>query len=397
MATISDDLASGLTKTLQLAQLDLQNQDKMFSSAQTDVTLTRADGSTFAAATWAKMMAATVGTIKQNGSLGTQDLDAVNGSLEGFWYQPSSTNATAARHYPVSSYGAGALLVISDHANHVNSATQLYFIYSTNDVYVRNGTATSAGVVTWSAWQKIAYTNDPTFTGKSTFAAATFTGEVIVPQKITFRAGAVILKSNSNNDFTFQVQALNGSAFDSVLVNWEGLYTNGRIDSTNGYVSRRGVGAASTGNKYQYGWESSGKMALYVDTSTIGFLQVESVSDRELKKSIKYRSKEDRLMALGEVMGWKTATFKFKARGDGLIPESDTKLGFIANDLKQVSPECVEGEGLAEGDELDPTKAFSLDTVAMMAKMTMAMQAIEDQITDLQNTINDLKTQLDFR
>ncbi|MDU2941874.1 MAG: pyocin knob domain-containing S74 family peptidase [Enterobacteriaceae bacterium] len=391
MATISDELATGLTKTLQLAQLDIQNQDKIFNGSG-DVTLTRADGSTFAAATWAKMMAATVGTLKQNGSLKTQDLDAVNGSMEGFWQQESSANATLARHYPEAI--AGALMVISDKANNINSCTQIYFIYNNNNMYIRNGTATSAGVVTWSGWDKVVYANNPTFTGKSTFAAATFTGEVIVPQKITFRAGAVILKSNSNNDFTFQVQALNGSAFDSVLVNWEGLYTNGRIDSTNGYVSRRGVGAASTGNKYQYGWESSGKMALYVDTSTIGFLQVESVSDRELKKSIKYRSKEDRQMALGEVMGWKTATFKFKARGDGLIPESDTKLGFIANDLKEVSPECVEGEGLVEGDELDPTKAFSLDTVAMMAKMTLAMQAMEDQITDLQNTVNELKAQL---
>jgi len=291
MATISDDLASGLTKTLQIAQLDLQNQDKMFSSAQTDVTLTRADGSTFAAATWAKMMAATIDNIKKRGNLGVNNLNEINGTLEGFWHQPNNSNAIASRNYPETQ--AGSLLVMQNGANGSTGCTQVYYPYNSNNTWIRSGIANASGIASWTTWQKLAYTNDPTFSGK-----------VVFP---------------------------------------------------------------------------------------IGFLAMQSSSDRELKKSIKYTPKKARLVALGEVMQWATATFKFKARGDGLIPESDTKLGFIANDLKEVSPECVEGEGLAEGDELDPTKAFSLDTVAMMAKMTMAMQAMEDQITDLQNTVKNLK------
>ncbi|WP_194205823.1 pyocin knob domain-containing S74 family peptidase [Superficieibacter sp. 1612_C1] len=378
MATISDELAAGLTKILQLAQLDIQNQDKLFNG-NGDVTITRADGSTFAAATWAKMMAATIDNIKNRGSLGVNNLNEINGTLDGAWRQPSTSNATTSRNYPETV--AGSLFVMQNSANSLYGCTQMYFPYNSNIVYVRTGIANASGISSWTAWQKLAFTNDPVFTGK-----------VVFPNQIHIRDGKAKITSNTENSMTFTV----GGNFDAIQLDGDGLYNNGRIDCVRGYASRKGVGqnSAVTGNLYSFGWESTAKMGLYVDSSTIGFLAMQSSSDRELKKSIKYRSKEDRLKALGEVMGWKTATFKFKARGDGLIPESDTKLGFIANDLKEVSPECVEGEGLAEGDELDPTKAFSLDTVAMMAKMTLAMQAMEDQITDLQNTVKELKAQL---
>ncbi len=379
MATISDELAAGLTKILQLAQLDIQNQDKLFNG-NGDVTITRADGSTFAAATWAKMMAATVDNIKNRGSLGVNNLNEINGTLDGAWRQPGSSNATTSRNYPETV--AGSLFVMQNSANSVYGCTQMYFPYNSNIVYVRTGIANASGISSWTTWQKLAFTNDPVFTGK-----------VVMPNQVHIRDGKAIIKSNTDSSMTF---AVGSPGFDVCMLDGDGIYNNGRTDSVRGYASRKGVGSNSsaTGNLWSMGWESTAKMGLYVDSSTIGFLAMQSSSDRELKKSIKYRSKEDRQMALGEVMGWKTATFKFKARGDGLIPESDTKLGFIANDLKEVSPECVEGEGLAEGDELDPTKGYSLDTVAMMAKMTQAMQAMEDQITDLQNTVNDLKAQL---
>lgn len=381
MATISDDLASGLTKTLQLAQLDLQNQDKMFSSAQTDVTLTRADGSTFAAATWAKMMAATIDNIKKRGNLGVNNLNEINGTLEGFWHQPNNSNAIASRNYPETQ--AGSLLVMQNGANGSTGCTQFYLPYNSNNTWIRSGIANAGGIASWTTWQKLAYTNDPVFTGK-----------VVMPNSVHIRDGQAIIKSNANNSITFTINGSN----DVCQVDGDGIYNNRTFNAVGGYASRKGLGTngAFTGNYYGYGWDNS-KMNLYVDNSAIGALAMQSSSDRQLKKLIKYTPKKDRLVALGEVMQWATATFKFKARGDGLIPESDTKLGFIANDLKEVSPECVEGEGLAEGEELDPIKAFTLDTVAMMAKMTMAMQAMEDQITDLQNTVNDLKAKLVFQ
>jgi len=377
MATISDDLAASLTKILQLAQLDIQNLDNLFNG-NGDVTITRADSSTFTAATWAKMMAATIGTFKQNGNLGTRRLNEVDGRNEGWWSQNSNANATTARDYPVTQ--AGSLLVTQNGANGTAGCTQVYFVYSSNETYLRTGIANASGIASWTGWQKLSFSDNPVFTGK-----------VVMPNAVHIRDGQAIIKSNAANQITFTV----GGNSDICQIDGDGIYNNRTFNAVGGYASRRGIntGSAFTGNYYGFGWE--GKMTLYVDNTTVGVLAMQASSDRYLKKLIKYLPKKDRDVALGEVMTWQPATFKFKARGDGLIPESDTKLGFIANDMKDVSPECVEGEGLAEGDELDPTKAYTLDPVAMIAKMTLAMQAQQDQITALQNIFNDLKAQLD--
>jgi len=381
MATISDELAAGLTRILQLAQLDIQNLDKLFNG-NGDVTIARADGSTFAAATWAKMMAATVGAVKQNGTLGTRLLNEVDGRNEGFWFQFSNANATAARNYP--EYVAGNLLVMQNAANGLAGCTQLYFPFNNQNVWVRTGNANASGIASWTAWQKLAYTNDPEFTGK-----------VVCPNAIHIRKDQAIIKSDSNDSITFRL----GGTTDSVLIDGKGLYANGRIDPVQGFQSHLGIGSASGSNKYCYGW-TGGRMALYVDTTTVGYLQTEAVSDRELKFEIQYLSdiqQTDQVTpeasALNEVMDWRPAFFRFKPRGE-LLPASRQMLGFIANDLKEISPECVEGEGLEEGAELDPLKAYRLDPTAMIAKLTLAMQAQQDQITDLQNTVNDLKAQL---
>ena len=71
-----------------------------------------------------------------------------------------------------------------------------------------------------------------------------------------------------------------------------------------------------------------------------------------------------------------------KARG--VIPESEDMLGFIANDLVTISPECVGGSGLVDGyDEDNPTDAYYLKEVPMIAKLTQAVQAQQKLIDDL--------------
>ena len=135
-----------------------------------------------------------------------------------------------------------------------------------------------------------------------------------------------------------------------------------------------------------------GPVDLWVDNSRMGALQLTTTSDIHLKKEIKYLSDKNVMgelsaatTALNEVMEWKPATFRFKRRG--IIPESETKLGFIANDLVVTSPECVKGKGLEDGyDENDTTNAYSLDETAMIAKLTLSIQALQKQITELQNS-----------
>ncbi|ENS3182086.1 tail fiber domain-containing protein [Salmonella enterica subsp. enterica serovar Schwarzengrund] len=134
----------------------------------------------------------------------------------------------------------------------------------------------------------------------------------------------------------------------------------------------------------------SGPIALYIDSTRVGTLQLATTSDKFLKKEIEYLSDKNVMgelsataTALSEVMEWKPATFKFKKRG--IIPESETKLGFIANDLVAVSPECVKGKGLEEGfDENNAAEAYSLDETAMIAKLTLSIQELQKQITELQ-------------
>ena len=136
----------------------------------------------------------------------------------------------------------------------------------------------------------------------------------------------------------------------------------------------------------------AGPVGLYIDSTRTGTIQLVTTSDKFLKKEIEYLS-DKKVMdgisatttALNEVMEWRPATFKFKKRG--IIPESETKFGFIANDLVAVSPECVKGKGLKEGyDENNTAEAYSLDETAMIAKLTLSIQELQKQITELQGS-----------
>lgn len=87
--------------------------------------------------------------------------------------------------------------------------------------------------------------------------------------------------------------------------------------------------------------------------------------------------------ALSEVEQWKPAMFAYKARG--ILPKSALQMGFIANDLVAVSPECVTGKGLGEEwDENAPEGAYELVPVAIMAKMARAIQQLSERLKELE-------------
>ena len=112
---------------------------------------------------------------------------------------------------------------------------------------------------------------------------------------------------------------------------------------------------------------------------------IKATSDAELKNINAHVT--DKQKALEEVLQWKPALFTYKERG--VIPESEEILGFIANELIIPSPECVKGDGLKEGwDENNPTGAYYLDETAMIAKLTGALQAQQEQIAVLQKQIS---------
>lgn len=165
------------------------------------------------------------------------------------------------------------------------------------------------------------------------------------------------------------------------------------LEVNGGIRCRQGVDAigANPNNAFNINWATTSAQ-LWIDGSNVGNISLGSPSDFLLKKEVVYKSEDEGFAesCLDEVMGWKIASFKYKSRG--VVPESDTKLGFIANQLITKSPECVTGKGLSEGyDELNPDNPYMLDNVAMIAKLTGALHAQQHQIDELKKQIASLQ------
>lgn len=213
--------------------------------------------------------------------------------------------------------------------------------------------------------------------GAAPKASPTFTGAVTA-STINLSGNASVLGSGQN--IIFRIDAT-----DIASISGSGIYTNSSVDARGCYKSRRGQGGDLGANYWSYFWDGSDIRA-YVDTSNLGALAFKPASDALLKKEKVYQDTES---YLSEVLEWRPATFKYIERG--VIPESDTVLGFIANDLVKVSPECVTGEGLKEGfDPLNPEGAYGLDQIAMIAKLAGAIHAQQVQIDVLKKELMKL-------
>lgn len=213
--------------------------------------------------------------------------------------------------------------------------------------------------------------------GAAPKASPTFTGAVTA-STINLSGNASVLGSGQN--IIFRIDAT-----DIASISGSGIYTNSSVDARGCYKSRRGQGGDLGANYWSYFWDGSDIRA-YVDTSNLGALAFKPASDALLKKDKVYQDTES---YLSEVLEWRPATFKYIERG--VIPESDTVLGFIANDLVKVSPECVTGEGLKEGfDPLNPEGAYGLDQIAMIAKLAGAIHAQQVQIDVLKKELMKL-------
>ena len=165
----------------------------------------------------------------------------------------------------------------------------------------------------------------------------------------------------------------------------------GQIDATKGFMSRGGMDGPTDGNvPWNFFWNYGGNVGLsgFVGVTNLGRIMFTTSSDAHLKKDIQYVETPD--AALSEVLQWKPAHFKMKARG--VIPESEDMLGFIANDLVTISPECVGGSGLVDGyDEDNPTDAYYLKEVPLIAKLTQAVQAQQILIDELTARVAELE------
>lgn len=164
------------------------------------------------------------------------------------------------------------------------------------------------------------------------------------------------------------------------------------LDQVRGIRGKQGASGVYQPNTWQYYWNTSSQLEAWVDTSKVGNVTLSSTSDKGLKKDITYR--EDATKALTEVLEWRPADFKMKSRG--IIPETESMLGFIANDLVLISPECVSGKGLTEDynieDDPNNSDAYYLNHVPMIAKLTQAIQAQQKLIEKLMEDFRDMKS-----
>ncbi|MES4612993.1 tail fiber domain-containing protein [Ewingella sp. CoE-038-23] len=208
-------------------------------------------------------------------------------------------------------------------------------------------------------------TNNPTFTG-------------------TLTAGIVALSTESTIKANGKNIIFSNGATDVASISSTGIFSANPIDSQGSFRSRRGTGGATGVNFWNFFYD--GDVQVYVDSSNLGSITLRTASDKLLKKDIGYQETSGYLQ---EVMEWIPAKFKYIARG--VIKESNEMLGFIANDLVKVSPDCVTGKGLQEGfDMLNPEGAYGLDQVAMIAKLTGAIHAQQAMIEALQKQVGDL-------
>lgn len=166
------------------------------------------------------------------------------------------------------------------------------------------------------------------------------------------------------------------------------------LKNVRGMTGKQGRDGSYGVNTYSFFWNTSSQLEAWVDTSKVGNVTLSSTSDKELKKDITYR--EDASKALAEVLEWRPADFKMKARG--IIPETAEQLGFIANDLVKVSPECVSGKGLPDDYDIeaDPNNdsAYYLNHIPMIAKLAQAIQAQQKELAEQREIIKAMGARL---
>ncbi|ADU69418.1 tail fiber domain-containing protein [Pantoea sp. At-9b] len=335
---ITSALASQVTYAIRGLNLDKANWQQIFSGTG-NVTVTLPDGTTWTGPAWNGISTTLAGKMDKSGGTFT---GAINGNSLSFAGGAFSDNVTGATIQATSTLRCG------DYTNSQNYVT------------------TGSGVI-------------------EMYAAQPF---------IDFHYG------NSALDYTSRIIS-DGSY--QITVNFASSLTTGggmfRVNN-GGYCCKAGSTGAFASYVYNMNWVNPGsgsQMALYVGTTNTGYITTTSTSDRQLKKDITYLESSAPDDTLAEVLKWKVASFRYKARG--IIEESIEKLGFIANDLVEVSPQTVTGNGLPEDYDIeaDPNgigDAYALDQVALIAKLTMAVQAQQQLISAQSEAITTLENRL---
>jgi len=270
-----------------------------------------------------------------------------------------TSNKTAA-DATASSLSALNGTVVANKASTDSTATALSTLSSTVTSNKTAADATASSLSTLSA----------TVSGHTTsLSSVTSTANAALPKSGGTMTGAIMMGANAINFGSYSLVSSGGY-----------IKANTGIWSTIGYRCQDGInGAANSANYFNFNWNASGEVEVWIDVTRLGKLTMAAVSDKQLKEDISYIEED----ALSQVEQWRPAKFAYKPRG--ALPKSALQMGFIANDLAAVSPECVTGKGLGEEwDENAPEGAYELVPVAMMAKMVRAIQQLSERLKELE-------------
>ncbi|MGC0856771.1 tail fiber domain-containing protein [Pantoea agglomerans] len=302
----------------------------------------------------------------------------------------TSNKASAEAAIAANASGLSALngTVVSNKASADVTASSLSTLTSTvsslNATVASNKTAADATASSLATLSSTVNTNktaaDATASSLSTLNT-TVSGHTSSISALTTTANSALPKAGGTmtGALTMGANVINLGS-DVLSSNQSCTYSTAPFWSASGYRCQQGKsGYAGSNNFYNFYWNSSSEVEVWIDTSRVGKITLAAVSDKQLKEDISYVEED----ALSQVEQWKPAMFSYKARG--ILPKSALQMGFIANDLVAVSPECVTGKGLGEvWDENAPEGAYELVPVAIMAKMSRAIQQLSERVKQLE-------------
>lgn len=200
---------------------------------------------------------------------------------------------------------------------------------------------------------------------------------------IELSSGLPFIDFHYNNTTTdFNVRLINdaGNALTVVGASWA------RFRVAGGYGARAGDSGTFSGNSFNFNW-SGGSLQAWIDTTNVGTVTLSS-SDYRIKKNIKSVTED----FVARVNAYRVVTYEYRQQG-AWKGATETMQGLIAHEAKEANPLAATGEK-DEVDENGNMVIQNLNTFAIMSDLIGAVQQQAVQISALQATVEELRSQL---
>ena len=292
--------------------------------------------------------------------LGTEDLNAYDGSREGFYHQGSNADALVIdRHYPAPY--AGTLLVYKNTANRPQGCVQEYITYF-GDRYTRAGNYVG-DVFTWEEWRHDA--------GKGIQLRPNYTfGET--SNQLEIHVGANSLSSNADN----------------LPTNTGRMFYWSNADRKNVLEFQVNDNAASASWVFHCGTRSDeAKSRYFAVNGVVECTTVSQSSDRDLKDNIEVIP--NALEAIRKMKGY---TYTLKENG---MPHA----GVIAQEVMEALPEAVgsfvKRKEIPNPDQdgtplITEERFYNVDYAAVTGLLVQVCREQDDKITALEEQVKKL-------